>query len=61
MVTVSQQFVVIRLIGPYAGFRSQKFHKAGNLTPVEYGRRILRQTMLQRPHLRGQVTWEREN
>jgi hypothetical protein len=46
MVTVSQQFVVIRLIGPDAGFRSQKFHKAGSLTLVEYGRRILMQTML---------------
>jgi hypothetical protein len=61
MVTVSQQFVVICLIGPDAGFRSQKFHKAGNLTLVEYGRRILKQTMLQRPHLQGQVSWERES
>ena len=59
--TVSQQFVVICLIGPGAGFRSQKFHKAGNLTLVEYGKRILKQTMLQRPRLQGQVFWEREN
>jgi hypothetical protein len=61
MVTVSQQFVVIRLIGPDAGFRSQKCHKAGSLTLVEYGRRILKKTMLQRPHLQGQVCWERES
>jgi hypothetical protein len=61
MVTVSQQFVVIYLIGPDAGFRSQKFHKAGNPTLVEYGRRILKQTMLHRPHLQGQVCWEKES
>jgi hypothetical protein len=62
MVTVSQQFVVIRLNGPDAGFRSQKCHKAGSLTLVEYGRRILKKTiMLQRPHLQGQVCWERES
>lgn len=61
MVTVSQQFVVVRLIWPDAGFRSQKFHKAGNLTLVEYGRRILKQTMLLRPNLQGRVCWERES
>lgn len=61
MVTVSQQFVVIRLIGPDAGFRSQKFHKAGNLTLVEYGRTILKLTMPQHLHLQGQACWEREN
>ena len=61
MVTVSQQYMVIRLIGPDVGFRSQKFQKGGNLTLVEYGRRILKQTVLQRPHLQGQVCWERES
>ena len=54
MVTVSQPFVVIPLIGSGAGFRFQKFQKAGNLTLIEYGRRILMQKMPQRLHLRRQ-------
>jgi len=61
MVTVSQQFVVIRLNRSGAGFRSQNLHKAGSLTLKEYGRRILIQTMLPHPRLRGQVCWERES
>jgi len=40
MVTVSLAFVVIRLIGHDAGFRFQKFLRAGSLILGEYGRRI---------------------
>jgi hypothetical protein len=61
MVTVSQQFVVIRLIGHGAGFRSQKFLKDGSLTVGEHGKRIPMWTVLQRLHLHKRVCWEREN
>jgi hypothetical protein len=61
MVTVTQQFVVIKLIEHDAGFQSQKFHKAGSPTLGEYGKKILTQRMQLHPHRRKQACLERKS
>ena len=61
MVTVTQQFVVIKLIEHDAGFRSQKFHRAGSPTLGEYGKKIPTPMMQRHPHRREQVCLERKS